>query len=126
MLAQNKGDVVLPALLTIADTGSAPNLHPHSLVATATLSKAENTVLVKVVNAGDQAEEIEIRLNGAAHVEPTGTALLLTGEPEGVNSVDEPQKFAPRKEVISDAGMTFHRTFPPHSFTIVRLRVSAK
>lgn len=125
MLAQNKGDAVLPAILTFLDP-LAPHLHPHALVATATLSKADSTALVKVVNAGDQAEEIDIHLTGAARVEPTGTAILLAGEPDWVNSVGEPQKVVPHKEAITDAAQTFHRAFPPHSFTILRLRVSAK
>jgi alpha-N-arabinofuranosidase len=124
MLAQNKGDVVLPARLGELATGA--NADTRALFATATLSKADNTVLVKVVNAGDASADIEIRIEGPAHVEPNGTAIVLAGDPAWVNTLDEPRKVAPQQEAITNAAPSFHRTFPPHSFTILRLKVSAQ
>jgi len=120
MLAQNKGDAVLQAHLDGMAATSA-GADARTLFATATLSKSDKAVLVKIVNFGDSAADIEIRLNGPAHIEPNGTAIVLTGEPDWVNTVDEPLKVAPRQEPIANAAASFHRTFSPHSFTILRL-----
>ena len=122
MLAQNKGDAVLQAHLQgIATAATADG---RVLFATATLSKSDKTVLVKVVNFGDAAADLEIRLEGQAHIEPTGTAIVLAGDPSWVNTADEPLRVAPQQEAIANAGASFHRSFSPHSLTILRLKVS--
>lgn len=145
MLAQNKGDVVLPAQLGVppavsntrppegggggklaTDATYAPQAAPGSLFATATFSRNENTVIVKVVNAGDTSVDMAINLHGVAHMEPNGTAIVLAGDPQAANSLDEPRKIAPLQETIANVTPSFHRAFLPHSFTILRLRASTQ
>ncbi len=129
MLAQNKGDVVLPAALAVIEKGATTlwwGIGCSLIFATATLSKADKTVLIKVVNAGDAATDIEIRVESAAHIEPNGTAIVLAGDPSWVNTVDEPRKVSPQQEAVTNAAPSFHRSFPPHSFTILRVKVSAQ
>lgn len=97
---------------------------PAPVVATATYSKADSAVLVKVVNTGDEPVDMAINLQGVRRIEPNGTATVLTGEPASVNTVDEPMKVAPKKEAVVNAAPSFRRTFPPHSFTILRLKAT--
>src|SRR5262249_54016297 len=99
---------------------------PHSLFATATLARGQDTVIVKVVNAGDAPVDVAIHLRGVTHVEPNGTAIVLAGEPNATNSVDEPRKVAPRQETVANAAPSFHRPSPPHSLTILRLKASTR
>jgi alpha-L-arabinofuranosidase len=94
----------------------------RSVFATATYAKSAGTVLVKVVNFGDSPVDTAISLKGVSRVEPAGAAVVLTGDPSWVNTVDEPRKLAPRQETLSNASMSFRRTFPAHSFTILRLK----
>lgn len=119
MLAENKGDTVLPAKLDAAQTTT-----PSSVFATATWSGSESSVLVKVVNAGDAPADITINLRGVHRVEPNGTAVVLTGEPASANTVDEPKKVAPKQEAVTGAAASFRRTFPPNSLTILRLKTT--
>lgn len=99
---------------------------PPSLFATATYAKKDRTVFVKVVNAGETPVDLAINLRGVGGIEPNGTALVLAGEPGWVNSLDEPRKVAPKQEPLTDAATSFRRTFPPYSFTILRIATSAR
>jgi alpha-L-arabinofuranosidase len=108
----------------VTDAAYQPQSANHSLFATATLARDQGTVIVKVVNAGEASVDMSINLHGATRVEPNGAALVLAGEPGAQNSVDEPRKVTPRQETIANAAPSFHRTFPPHSLTILRLRAT--
>jgi alpha-N-arabinofuranosidase len=119
MLGQNKGDVVLPASLNInpAETGATPS----PAFASATYITTSHTAIIKVVNPGNDPIAMSINLHGAANVNASGTALVLSGDPKAVNTIDEPTKVSPREENVTDASASFHRTFPAHSFTLIRL-----
>jgi alpha-L-arabinofuranosidase len=95
---------------------------PRTVFATATTATSSGTVLVKVVNVGDSPVDMAINLKGVSRVEPNGTAVVLSGDPTDVNTVDEPRKVAPRQEALSNVSTSFRRTFPAHSFTILRLK----
>jgi alpha-L-arabinofuranosidase len=81
-------------------------------------------VIVKVVNAGDAPVDMAINLRGVTRVAPSGTAIVLAGEPSAMNSIEEPRKVAPVQETVANTAPSFHRTFPPHSLTILRLKAS--
>ena len=117
MLGQNKGDVVLPVTL---------NVSPEAVYASATYATDGHHVIVKVVNINKDSVEMAINLKGAGHVEPNGTATVLTGDPAAVNSVDQPTNVAPKQETVTDASVSFRRTFPPHSLTVLRLTAIPK
>jgi alpha-N-arabinofuranosidase len=149
MLAKNQGDVVLPTQLD-APEATPGNETPRGKVAvgsghtqaegtdslaegsatratvfaTATLDKADRTVIVKFVNSGSAPVVATVNVRGARRVEPTGTAIVLAGDPSAVNTIDEPRKVAPRQEAVAGMSASFRYTFPPHSFTILRLRTS--
>jgi alpha-L-arabinofuranosidase len=110
------------SLVTDVTYEPPPNSTP--IYASATYDKASRTVFVKIVNAGDAPVDTAVNVRGVAGVEPNGTAIVLTGNPGDVNSVSEPRKVAPHEESIPDASTSFHRTFPAHSFTILRLKTA--
>ena len=112
MLGQNKGDVVLPVTLNVA---------PEAVFASATYATDGHNVIVKVVNISRESVEMAINLKGAGHIEPNGTATVLSGDPAAVNSVDQPTNVSPKQEILTDASASFHHTFPPHSLTVLRL-----
>jgi alpha-L-arabinofuranosidase len=62
-----------------------------------------------------------VNLRGAGTVDSNATALVLTGDPKGQNTAEEPSKIAPKQEATSGASSSFRRTFPAHSFTVLRL-----
>ena len=90
--------------------------------ASATYATAGHTVIVKVVNVGPDPVDMAIHLSGARRINPNGTAIVLAGDPEAVNTLDQPTNVAPKQEAVTNASASFHRTFPPHSLTLLRLR----
>jgi alpha-N-arabinofuranosidase len=136
MLAQNKGDLALPTRLDVAESAAAaappadqaPQAPKGSIpvFASATYATANHIVAVKVVNAGEGDVDMTLNLRGAGRVDPIGTATILTGDPKAVNSVDRPTNVAPKQEKISDTSASLRRTFPAHSFTILRLTATAR
>jgi alpha-N-arabinofuranosidase len=90
--------------------------------ATATYGTAGHTVIIKVVNVEKDPVDIAITLRGVGRVEPGGTATVLTaGDPKAVNTIDQPTNIVPKEEPVTDASASFRRTFPPYSFTLLRL-----
>jgi alpha-L-arabinofuranosidase len=110
----------------VTDSTYEPQAAPTSVFATATYARADRTVIVKVVNAADTPLDMAINLRGVTRVESNGTAIVLTGEPNAVNSVDEPRKVAPKQETVANASPSFRRAFPPHSLTILRLKTTTR
>jgi alpha-N-arabinofuranosidase len=82
---------------------------------------ASHTLIVKVVNVSKNSVDIAINLQGVGSVEPKGTATVLTGDPKAVNTLDQPRNIAPKQDAVTDASASFRRTFPPYSFTVLRL-----
>ena len=78
-------------------------------------------MIVKVVNAGKEPVDATINLRGVSRVEPGGKAIVLTGEPKAVNTLEQPTNVAPKEEAITDASASLRRKFPPHSLTLLRL-----
>lgn len=109
----------------VTDSTYEPRQATRGVYATAAYDKVGRAVIVKAVNASSDPIDASINLSGVNGVEPTGTAFVLTGDPEAVNTVSEPHKVAPTQESFSDASTSFRRLLPPHSFTILRLRESS-
>jgi alpha-N-arabinofuranosidase len=141
MLAKNRGNVILAASLNIVPgttaalraapvvvgvsgaQGQQPTMELALAVATAAYSTADHSVIVKVVNPGNDPVDMAINLHGAGKVDPKGAAIVLTGDPTGVNTVEQPTNIAPKQSAVTNASDSFHRLFPPHSLTLLRLSV---
>ena len=80
---------------------------------------ASGELIVKVVNTADRPLETEIHLANARQV-GTGKAIVLAGDPSAVNSLAQPANVAPKEEPLTNAAVSFGRTFPPHSVTLLR------
>ena len=106
----------------VSDTTEGPATLPAPAFASATYARAGHTVIVKVVNVGPDPVDMAIHLRGAKRVSPRGTALVLMGDPDAVNTLDQPTRVVPKREAVTNASASFHRTFPPHSLTLLRLQ----
>ena len=106
----------------VTDATEGPATAPAPAFASATYAKAGHTVIVKVVNVGPDPVDMAIHLSGARRISPNGTATVLAGDPMAQNTIDQPTNVAPKEEAVTDASASFHRTFPPHSLTLLRLQ----
>ena len=108
----------------VTDATREPHQDTVAVEASAVYATADRVVIVKVVNAGKEPLDAAINLRGANRVEPGGKAIVLTGEPKAVNTLEQPANVVPKEEAITDASAAFRRKFPPHSLTLLRLSVS--
>jgi alpha-L-arabinofuranosidase len=89
------------------------------MFASSSLDEATGDIILKVVNAVDMPQQMEISLEGAPKIDPTAKLAVLTGGLTDVNSLAEPMKVAPKDSTI-DASAKFVREFPGNSVSILR------
>lgn len=77
---------------------------------------------MKVVNAGESDQELEMDLQGAPAVARDALGEVLVGQPTDVNSLAEPQRVAPKALRIRDVGSKFSHVFPAGSVSVIRLK----
>lgn len=98
----------------VVDQGASP-LH-------ASAGRRGDDVLVKVVNAGAEPQDVELRLPGGA-VRSEVTVTVLTGsDPEDENSFSQPRRIAPVARRVSGGSGSLRHSFPPHSVTVLKLQ----
>jgi hypothetical protein len=144
MFYNNKGDVVLPMSLTpqiapaapapatnappagagggpggFGGRGRGPTTPPLTLFASSSRDEATGDIILKVVNAVETPQQMEISLDGASKIGSTAKMEVLAGDLTDANSVTEPTKVAPKSSTI-DASAKFVREFPGHTVTVIR------
>jgi alpha-L-arabinofuranosidase len=98
---------------------SAPVL--HSVV---TKDEKSGDILVKIVNAGEQAQPIKITLAGQTKLTGTGSVTVLAGvNPMDENSFDNPTRITPVTFPLKNITPTFTYKSLPYSVAILRLKM---
>jgi alpha-L-arabinofuranosidase len=97
------------------------HLHVPTLFTSAVRDESTGETILKVVNAENQPAEASIDLQGAAELQPTAQATVLMGRPADENSFENPGCVAPATTQITGVQRQFSHTFPPHSFTVLRI-----
>jgi len=88
----------------------------------ATRDSRNGIIYLKVVNVGGTAQRINIQINGAPKIEPTGEAVVLAASAlDGTNSLKQPQEIVPRTERADNLSADFTREFPAYSVTVLKL-----
>ncbi len=91
------------------------------LYATASRSRQDHEVIVKVVNVSPLAQATELQLQGAK-VSPRAEVIVLASDrPEDENTLDQPVRVAPVTHTFNGAGPRFDYVFPANSVTVMRL-----
>ena len=87
--------------------------------------EATGELIVKVVNAGAEAYPLRIKLEGVSKVEKTGKVISLSAASDmEENSFEEPMKISPQESEYNGFGESFDYSFPPFSYTILRLKAN--
>jgi alpha-N-arabinofuranosidase len=141
MFNSNKGDVVLPASISPQITpppmtqpagrgrGAAPASQPAvqtvnvpPMYVSATRDDGTQDIILKVVNARDVPQDLEIDIQGATIKGDHGWGQLLTGNPNDVNSIAEPKKVAPKFLRVDVSGQKVVQQFPAQSVSVIRFK----
>ena len=105
----------------ITEAVDSPGAPPDPLYATASRDFKSGDVIVKVVNVSRMPQALQLDLQGMKKV-TGGTALVLAGQPGDVNSIEAPEKVAPKTVRLKLSNPNFTHTFPPYSTTVLRLK----
>jgi alpha-L-arabinofuranosidase len=89
--------------------------------ATASLDQKSGDVILKVVNVGDTPADTKLDFSENSSTHWQAKAIVLSGSPDDVNTITEPEKIQPQEKTPFDfvSGQTYN--FPPHSLTVLRL-----
>ena len=115
LYATNKGTHVLP--LTMKGKPVAGNADQDGLFASAVLDKKDLSVIVKIVNTGDQPQSVSLNLKGWDQSKVSGTLTTFhTDNMDAENTLDSPQQIVPYTS--QQSGKTI--TIPAKTFIIYR------
>ena len=89
---------------------------------TGTRDEAGKTLVLKVVNLGDQPHVAAISIRGMGSLSPRADISTLSGALTDVNPPDAPERIVPRERTFDGVSERFEHEFPPYSFTILRLK----
>jgi alpha-N-arabinofuranosidase len=103
--------------------GAAPSQRQlRQIFFDATRDSRSGIIYLKVVNVGGTAQRINIQINGAPKIEPTGESVVLAASAlDGTNSLEQPQEIVPRTEKADNLSADFTREFPAYSVTVLKL-----
>jgi alpha-L-arabinofuranosidase len=106
-------------LLPIATDGQTRN-GAGGLYSTAALHSRTREVIVKLVNATSMPRAVRIDVPGV-RLQSAARAFVLTGQLDDENTLDAPNRVAPREQPLLTSGPSASHQLPPHSLTVVRL-----
>ncbi|MCB9017453.1 MAG: carbohydrate binding domain-containing protein [Prevotellaceae bacterium] len=116
----NKGSYQLP--LTMEGKPVAGNVGQDGLFASAVFDKESNSVIIKVVNTGKEAQRLMLNLKG---MKGTHSAELITfhaDAPDGENTIEQPLKYAPKSEKMEVSAPEQECIIPANTFQIYKIR----
>ncbi len=107
----------------LLQSADLPPTTTPGLFASASRDEASGEIILKVVNSRANPAETSIRLNGVQRLSPLANKILLTGDPDAVNSIDHPDRIHPVSTTEQVEAPEFSRVFPAHSLTILRFGI---
>ena len=84
----------------------------------------DGTIILKLVNSGDKPQRIGVSLSGATGSYVAEGSLLTSHEPTDENTLEHPEKVAPKAVKLGLVRGSFSLDAPANSVMVVRLRKS--
>ena len=116
LFARNRGDRVLPTVLSPAPAGPEQRVYASS-----TLDETTGEVILKLVNATATISSSTVELTGVRQIKAGTMTVLHSENQNALNTLDHPDDVIPRESAFSPAGTRFEVTLPANSFAVVRL-----
>ena len=120
LYANNKGDNVLS--LTMNKKPVAGNDDQDGLFASAVYEKATNTVIVKVVNVGDKAQDVTLNLQGMKGSHEATRTVFTSPDLTAENSIEKPDLIKPTTASETVTAPNYSTTIPAKTFVMLRIK----
>jgi alpha-L-arabinofuranosidase len=88
--------------------------------ASASRELATGDVILKVVNVTSAPQQLRLNVSGLTGVSATGQ--VLTGPPDAVNTVSQPENIVSQPLAVTGSGQGFVQEFPAYSVSVMRLK----
>ena len=106
----------------IADVQEPTQSQVNPIDAHASRDAASGDIILKMVNAGDTLQPVQFDFQGVNRISATATGEMISGQPNDVNTIDQPTKIAPQKLKLTNLGKAFGLQVPANSVTVLRLK----
>ena len=120
LYANNKGDNVLS--LTMNKKPVAGNDDQDGLFASAVYEKATNTVIVKVVNVGDKAQDVTLNLQGMKGSHEATRTVFTSPDLTAENSIEKPELIKPTTSPETVTAPNYSTSIPAKTFVMLRIK----
>lgn len=115
----NKGTDIIPVKL-----GDQNVVGQDSLYASAVYDANTKELIVKFVNYNEQSVEANFLLDTKKKIKGNATKITLANaDLNVVNSLEEPLRIKPQTVQVNYKGKAIKDTFPPYSFTVIKIPV---
>lgn len=119
LFSLNKGTHVVP--ITMNNDVVAGQ---DSLYASAVVDKANNELVIKIVNASGGEQVNTLSIEGVKKLATQGTLIVMQeNDLANMNSIERPQDVAPSETTIAVKGKKFEYKSAPYSFSILRIKL---
>ena len=119
LFSRNRGDRILPVTLGGLSSGEEKRLYASS-----SLDDASGEVILKLVNATKSASTATVDLVGAKQVRRGSLTVLQSEDLAAENSLDAPDRVAPRQTEFAPTSPKFDLNLPANSVSVVRLGIA--
>jgi alpha-L-arabinofuranosidase len=89
---------------------------------TASVDHKSGDIILKIVNVDGEPAVTKVQFSGPEAQSYEGRAIVLSGDPEAVNTISKPDILKPRERKIESLRSGQEFTFEPHSLTVLRLK----
>ena len=86
------------------------------------LDNASREIVVKAVNPQAEPLAVELKLAGTLVPAQKARRIVLAGDADDVNTMEEPLRVAPKEDEVEIAGAAQLLTLPPNSLTVFRIK----
>jgi alpha-N-arabinofuranosidase len=111
MFSRNIGDEIL--LTTNMET---------TIQGCATRDSKTGEIFIKLVNPEMTPAPVTIDLQGISSLASKGTAIILAGNPDDTNSIDDPKRVTPNTTTVKGVKPSFTYTMPAYSVVVLKLK----
>ena len=119
MFSLNKGTNVLQ--LTMNGKPVAGNDDQDGLFASAVYDKPSNSIIVKIVNTGDKAQDFSVNLKGMKGSRQATITSFSADNLTGENTLDAPEKYVPKTSTATVTAPTLSGSVPAKTFVMYKI-----
>ena len=120
MFSLNKGTNVIS--LTMDGKPVAGNSDQDGLFASAVFDTNTKSIIVKIVNTGDKAQDLQLNFKEMKGVHPAEITVFNASDLVGENTLDEPEKFVPKTTSESIDLDGYKVTIAPKTFMLYKIQ----